>query len=249
MRHAWMGLLTFYFLSAPLSLADNSGWLEAANEGQTEEAIRQLRATLGTQDDARVLYNLGTLHLKSGKLALARAELERANRIDPFQPEIQRNLAIARAELAKTIDNLNPTEHLAEKVADKVPIDELRAILGLIGILWTLVWMRAYLRGKRLKAVFTHPSSLVTGAIFALVFIVFLFERGTADERPAILIEARTLRSGPGDAYGDLGNVSPGVKLRLLDEAKVASDGTRWRLVRYQTDSLGWVQESSLFEI
>jgi hypothetical protein len=75
--------------------------LESA--GRFKDAIEVLKSA--PTYDATYFYNLGILHGKSGTPGLAVAYLEKANHLKPHDPEIQRNLNIARKGLQEHLNH------------------------------------------------------------------------------------------------------------------------------------------------
>lgn len=103
-----IGLLLLVALLAIISLAEG----KSAADQQAVHAANQLYETrnygaaimvyeeLITQgvDDAAVFYNLGNAYYQSGELGRAVLNLQRAALLEPRDPDIQANLALARAE-------------------------------------------------------------------------------------------------------------------------------------------------------
>ena len=103
-----IGLLLLVALLAIISLAEE----KSAADQQAVHAANQLYETrnygaaimvyeeLITQgvDDAAVFYNLGNAYYQSGELGRAVLNLQRAALLEPRDPDIKANLALARAK-------------------------------------------------------------------------------------------------------------------------------------------------------
>ena len=77
--------------------------LALANEGKTEEAIKEYRAALAEDpEDFQSYNNLGALFVSLGRYTESIREYEEALRLEPGQPEILSNLGVAWFQLGKT---------------------------------------------------------------------------------------------------------------------------------------------------
>ena len=121
-----------------------------------------------------------------------------------------------------------------------------------MGSILVLLWLRHYLRTRRLRYTLLHPSALLATLAFAITIGIYAAERLAAEHPPAVVLARQTVRSGPGDHYIELSEVEPGVKLRVLGPSGAAADmppgqpAELWRQVRYSQDGIGWIRASSL---
>jgi Flp pilus assembly protein TadD len=127
-------------------------WEEAKtlfDSGKYEAALEVMQKH--PSEEASFFYNLGTIYNKIGRVGTGVAYLEKANRLEPHDPAIQRNLQLARTELGRLIghDRLDPASTWTERVADHVSLDEIRGTLGLLGTITLILWIRAYLKTRR----------------------------------------------------------------------------------------------------
>jgi hypothetical protein len=253
-------------------LVESRSWQQASSHyqsGNFAEAFRDLQSQ--PSDDARYFYNLGTVLLRLGRLGHSLAYLEKANRMQRHDPMIQHNLQIARSSLGSVIGagRLDPASTWAEEIADRVTLEEIRGALGLVGSILVLMWMRFYLRTRRLRKTLLHPAAIIASAAFVITCGLYAAERLAESHPPAVLLERQTVRSGPGDHYLELAEIESGMKLRILgpiaDSTTTAvstlgssetmsganapaapKPGEPWRQVRYSQDGIGWVRASSL---
>lgn len=209
--------------------------------GKYEEALQALRSH--PAESAQYFYNIGTIHLRLDQPGQARAYLEKANALRSHDPEIQNNLQLARSALGRLIgnDRLDPASTGLESMADRVSMDEVRAVLGFLGLIVALFWLRAYLKTRSLKRTLLQPAGLVGLIGVAVTAGLYAVERAASASPAAFLLERQAIRSGPGEQFVQLGLSESGMKIRLLGPR---SEG--WSQVRYSQDGIGWVKTSSL---
>jgi hypothetical protein len=286
MRHllGFAGVLLFTVLIADNSGAATAESLDAVNSlaqaGKYEEAYQLFQKKPPTT--ALDLYNLGTLALRSGHIGPAVANLEKADHLGRHDPDIRHNLEIAHSTLIKILgseDRIDPASTWTEKLADHISLNELRGVLGLVMLMLALLWIRAYLRTRSLKACLLDISALIGASTLLLVTGLYLVERDVNERPPAIVLGRISIRSGPGKDFAELAQIDPGVKVRVLGHASPApadsenpivpvlqaaaenhadtppsGGGTAaaqepWYQIRYSTDEIGWVQASGVMVI
>ncbi|MEO5971220.1 MAG: hypothetical protein ABIQ95_14930 [Bdellovibrionia bacterium] len=211
-------------------------------------------------DNANYYYNLGTIQYKLTQLGPAIAHLEKANRLRPHDSDIRYNLSLARSVLGQAIgaDKLDPASNALEQLADQVSLDEVRFLLGLLGMLVLLAWLRAYLNTRSIRKMFMTPLGNIGLAGFILTTCIFGLQKWASTAPPAVSIQRHSVRSGPGERYSELARLEAGTKLRLLPTSTESStelstnlQGSQekrdtWQQVRYSHEGIGWVKISSL---
>jgi hypothetical protein len=222
------------------------------DSGKYDAALADLQAH-ATQD-ANFYYNVGTIYHRMGRIGVSVAYLEKANRLQPHDPAIQKNLQLAREELSHLIgqDRLDPASTWAEGIADHVSLDEIRGTLGLLGSITMILWLQAYLRTRRLRKTILQPAAVCTFIGFLITIGLYSVERMAEAHPPAVCIERQVVRSGPGDRFLELSQLEAGTKLRVLgpaataEGAPVGANPEWWRQIRYSQEGIGWVRVSSL---
>jgi hypothetical protein len=218
--------------------------------GKYEAALSEL--TAHPAEDASYFYNLGTIYNKIGRVGPSVAYLEKANRLEPHDPAIQHNLALARDELGRLvgIERLDPASTWAENIADHVTLSEIRGTIGLVGTIMLILWLKTYLRTRRLRKTLLTPAALCASVGFLITLGLYAVERLAEAHPPAVCIERQAVRSGPGDHFLELARLEAGTKLRVLGPtANAEAPGTEpqaWRQIRFSQDGIGWVRVSSL---
>ncbi len=228
-----------------------ANWKDAKNHfdaGQLNEAITELLAHPNSLDSS-YYYNLGTTYYRVGSLGLAVAHLEKANRLQPHQPDIQTNLNIARQALSDKLgsEKLDPASFWIEQLADQVSFEEARATLGFLCLALVLIWIRSYSKTRQLRTTLLQPASYWGLAALAITFGMYSIRLWANSHPCGVLLEKQTVRVGPGDHFQPLEEVEPGSKVRVLGPA-TPSEGLPddWNQVRYSADGIGWVRAKSL---
>jgi tetratricopeptide (TPR) repeat protein len=219
------------------------------------------------RNESNYFYNLGTLQYHLGNKGLAVAYLEKANRLESYEPSTQFNLAIARSALKDMIgvDQLDPASTWIEQVADRISLDEVRATLGLLALIIVLFWMKAYLRSRKLRKVLLRPAGLVGLIGFIITLGIYGIQRWVSLYPPAISLTQQKIHSGPGSDFAVLGQLESGTKIRLMGASATGNpDGLGivsgeakqdsfspdlWLQVRYSEDGVGWVKSSNLLTL
>lgn len=222
---------------------DWSEWQQAKefyDAGKYNEALQEFRAH--PSESAHYFHNVGTIHFRLGQPGPAVAYLSKANLLQPHDPEIQRNLQLARSALSRLIgqDHVDPASSPLENLADRVSMGEVRGALGLLGLIVAALWLRSYWRTRNLRRSLLQPSGMIGLIGFAITLGLYAAERVAEANPPAFAIERVVIRSGPGSQFNQIGQLEAGVKVRQLG----AQEG--WEQIRYSRDGIGWVPMSSL---
>jgi hypothetical protein len=259
------GLIFLIFIISTLPLT--SGWSAEArpeigwgewsqaksrfDSKQWQEAIAELLAHPRPLESS-YHHNLGTTYLYSGEVAPAVAHLEKANRLRPHQPDIQNNLNLARQRLGEKMgqDRLDPASSGIEQLADQVPQEEVRANLAFFTLCLILVWIRNFSRSKKISSTFLHPASYLAMSAEALSLLIYLSSLWASHYPPAMILHSGVIRSGPGEHFQQLEQAECGVKVRILGPSSEGEgDHEIWNQVRYDHESIGWIQAKNLMPL
>ncbi len=229
-------------VSATLSLA-GANRAAANGEGGDTTLYSDLKARVSLTDPV-ALYNLGTVSLRLAKPGEAVAYLERANRISPFDPEIQTNLLIARKELAKLLggeSTLDPSSSSIEGLADRVTLEQVRGAIGLASLLLGFFWLRAYRQTRSIQRSWSAPAGLFAGIGLTLSLGLYAAILHASASPPAAALQRTPVRSGPSDSFLSLSALDAGVIVRLTGEV-----APPWSQIRFGGDQIGWVKTQDL---
>ena len=225
--------------------------LEAA--GRYKEAIEALKQN--PDYDATYFFNLGILQGKSGQPGLAVAYLEKSNQLKPHDPETQRNLRLARKALSDQLANtgsgitIDSASTSLERFSDRIQGEEVLGVTGLVTVVASLLWIRAYLKTRNITKTFLKPSSWFGLLAFVLVLVFYAIYRTGTMTPAAVVINRELLRSGPGLTFPEILPVDAGIKVRLVGSALNVNENESWQKVRYKGDQTAWLPSSSLLQL
>lgn len=192
---------------------------------------------------AELYYNLGNAYLKDEQVGSAILYYERALRLNPSDGNIQKNLELAREEVATPITEvpeffiLRIWKAFARIFSPLIwmIIQVLLALLLLCGIyLWRLVPDEKQKMKGFLIMLFSFLILLV--AYFAGRSASYELSRKDA----GIIMTNDSLRSGPDSRADEIEPLSSGVKVRVLDSID------EWYKVSLVNKEQGWIRKSAI---
>lgn len=221
--------------------------------GKYKEAIDMLQQK--PTYDSSYFYNLGVLWGKQDQVGLATAYLEKANRLNPHDPEIVRSLKFARSQLSaklgfpSTENGIDAASNQIERLSDRIQNDEILGILGLVTLVVSLFWIRAYLKTRNITKTFLKASGWFGAFALMISFAIYgVYKMGSMNP-PAVNLIKQPLRSGPGMNYPEITTVEPGIKVRIMGPTNTVNENEVWQKVRYKSDQVGWVPLSGLLPL
>lgn len=246
----YFGLLSF-LMSFSLSIHGLASdwpteWTDAKNlydQGKYPEALDAFRQSVAANPSLQngpYFYNLGNLFYRLEKYGVALAHYEKAIKMLPHHSDVLHNLNLTKQKLGNLKD-LDPSSTFLEKIADRIPLEEVRGLLGLVVLFSVFICFKPYLKTRDLKRTFRSPTGKIALFGIFLVSSLYLVELSSSQYPPAVCTEPQTIRSGPGENFLDLGQAQPGVKFRVLGPKSES-----WVQVRYGESSVGWLPFSSL---
>ena len=225
--------------------------LDAA--GKYKDAIDALKQN--PTYDATYFYNLGVLYGKMKQPGLANAYLEKANHEKPHDPEILASLRTAKDGLQVQLlgshaeVTIDGASNQLEQFSDRIQNDEILGVVGLVTVLVSLLWIRAYLKTRHITKTFLKPSGWFGVLALVLVFAVYgMYRTGSANE-PAMVTLSEPLRSGPGMNYPEITEAISGIKVRMIGSPMTVNENELWQKVRYKTNQTAWIHLSSLLPL
>lgn len=218
---------------------------KAYDAGNFEEALQKFRAHPLVH--ASYYYNLGNVYYRQGQFGIALAHFDRALQLDPLDSDARHNQELTLDALKRTSGRTDwdPASSWIESLADRIPLDEVRAVLGMVAFLTVLLWIRPYLRTRSIRAAFLHPAALIGLCAFLATGFLFLAQRLSEARPPAVCAERLVVKSGPGEQFLELGWLDPGIRIRMLGGAANGWRQARVALGRGEV-TIGWVPESGL---
>jgi tetratricopeptide (TPR) repeat protein len=214
-------------------------FVEAANVYETIIAA-------GIQDSA-LYYNLGNAYFKQGEVGRAILNYRRAQHLNPRDPDIADNLAIARSQTVDKFENVEaeetPFSNFVQVAEEWLTLDE-AAMLALL--LWVLLCATAVVMILRPR---WRSICLWVGGIIALFLglgLLSIASRYYAQEsypEAVIIAQEIDVTSGPGNSQQYLVefNLHAGAEVQLLDSRP------GWRRVALPgNDFQGWIPEEAV---
>ena len=127
----------------------------------------------------------------------------------------------------------DPATRFWEHASENWPLSPVLTLLGLLVLGLVLNWRRK-----------PRPWLLSTSLI--LTALTLCLRLGVGVDAAGQLERAEVLRSGPGEAFLQLGKLEAGARVRVPDTAAREDAGVRWRQVRYGQTETAWIPESAL---
>lgn len=215
------------------------------DQGRINEALQLLLK----EDHPAYYYNLGTLYYQMDQIGKAVAYLEKANKLNQTDKDIQYNLETARTALRKKLGErlLDPGASPMDWISDQAHSPKVQALFALLTLIVTLAGFRRYWLTQDLTE---WSTGLLSGTgLFLLLTLIALtrFPHILGAQSAAVALERQSIRSGPGDQFLELTQIEAGTKVRLTGESINGTSGTStllWHQVRFSGDGIGWIKDS-----
>jgi len=226
-----IGIIMFASLVAAiqfLSTSDN-GDIEAitvANQlysaGNSAEAAQIYEQLLSRGvTDSSLYYNLGNTYLVQGDLGRAILNYQRAARLDPRDPDIKANLAIARMQSGYDYADqpVSPIMSVSEFISSWLTLNE-TALSALViwFILGFLVLAYRQFQPGKIRGLLQY-GLILAALLFVVAGISFgtrLYVEQTTPEA-VIVADVVTLNSDPGEEFATEIRLFSGAEVKLLD--------------------------------
>lgn len=209
---------------APADTAAMAAANELVEAGHYAEAIQIYEGLVdrGTQDSA-LFYNLGSAYYLEGDLGQAILNLQRAAQLNPRDPDIRHNLALARAQAQQTGFQADqpggPLAAVADLTRRWMTLNELSLLaLGAWFVLGFLVLAWRQLRPARAPRALRHAAALalilvaVSGAALASRLVTDTIQPG------AIIVAGQVALSDlPGEGQSTPYTLSGGTSVNVVE--------------------------------
>jgi len=205
-----------------------------------------LRLAQGGVDDARVWYNLGNAHFKSGRIGAALVAYRRGLRLAPRDGDLNANYRYVRLFAADKIEPVGVffLERWWRVAVDRLSLYEARTLAAV------MFWIAILLTVWRL-----WPGRVASKLLPAWVIVVSWcfwlgatgtaatsYRRDVANASGAVVAVKTEVRGGPGNDYALQFVAHDGL------EGSVERTESGWYLVRFPNGVKGWIAASA-FEI
>lgn len=206
------------------------------------EAFEKLIATGKVAPE--VYFNLGNAYYKTGNVAAAILNYERARRLRPSDPDIAYNLRIANLA---TIDKIEPAPQLFyEKWWDEFVNEGSLNVRAWVVIM--LLWLSLGVAAVYLfsNSVFIKKISFFVSILLLLsgaftCYLTFAQHRYLNNHKAAIIFAMSAYaKSSPDDKSANLFLLHAGTRIEVLDELK------GWKKVRIANGNEGWIAADAI---
>ena len=220
----------------------------AYGEGRWEDASRSWSAIREAGlESPQLYYNIGNAYYKSGDVAHAILNYERALKLDPSYSDARFNLEFSQNLVQDKIEVIPEffLETWGRKACWLLP-SNVWAIFFIIGLIATLGLVLLFLLGRTAKTRKIGFFAGIVALLCTLLFLAFAFWQRTdyRKEDKAIITRAVTsVKSSPsGDASTDLFILHEGTRVTIIDEVG------DWRNIELADGRQGWLKASD-FEV
>lgn len=233
------------FSAAKLEDATKAEGDSAYMKNDYTSAIHIYEALLNKGEAAEIYYNLGNSYYKTGEIAKAILNYERALLLQPGNGDIRTNLDVARS---KTIDKVESVPEIffvswTKGLINSMSVDAW-ANCGIIFFILLIISLYFF--------IFSHVVVLKkTGFIAGLLFLMFtiltnVFAMQQKDallnrDSAIVMNPSVTIRSTPNDSGTTLFILHEGSKVTIKDNSM-----KEWKEIRLEDGKVGWLSASSI---
>lgn len=208
-------------------------------------AIQIYESLLKKGESANIYYNLGNSYYKSGEIAKAILNYERALLLQPGNNDIRSNLDIARS---KTIDKVEPIPELffitwIKAIINIMNIDAW-AVCGIVSFIFFVIAIYFFFFSSRISY---KKICFISGILFLIISVlsnVFAFyQKGILENRNSaiVMLPSVTIRSTPSEN---------GTSLFILHEGRkvIIKDATmkEWKEIQLEDGKVGWIKTDEI---
>ncbi|WP_303013414.1 tetratricopeptide repeat protein [uncultured Bacteroides sp.] len=208
-------------------------------------AIQIYETLLKDGEAAEVYYNLGNSYYKTGEIAKAVLNYERALLLQPGNGDIRANLEVARA---KTIDKVEPIPEVffvswTKSLINSMSVDAW-ATWGIISFVLLIVALYFFIFSKQIMQ---KKIGFISGIVFLVITVCSnLFasqqkENLVNRDEAIVMNPSVTVRSTPSESGTSLFILHEGRKVGIKDNSM-----KEWKEIRLEDGKVGWVPASAI---
>ena len=237
MRSLLAAVLLLAITSAHAQPGD--AWTRANEEfaaGRFREALELYQsAAQAGETTAALFYNIGNTHYRLGEFGQAILNYERALAFDPYQPETQANLRLARDKARALELKRSAIERLVVRVTPTQ-----YAITAAVGFWIAAFAVAASFWSRRCRASVLALAALGVATFVGAIVALYSLEKG-ADGRSLAIVTAPSIeaRLATADSAGTV------LVLPAGSEVKILSTRGGWSYAQLPNDLRGWIPANS----
>jgi len=236
-------------LTAPLPASGNpQAQFDRANrlyeEGKMSEALPLFTRLEKNVSNWKLFYNIGNCYFKLDQPVKAKIYFLKAQRLNPFEESIQKNIDIANKRLNDKIPYPKPDfiSRLLLRIESVFPMNVVSIILLLFIVVFNafvFLWIK---KGKKRWIIYGVSFSLVL-LLMAGIYTIYRADKYSQRSIAVITGENSQLRSGPGENNTVLFKVNPGLQVKIIDQSR------DWIQVSASSDIAGWIETENVERI
>ncbi len=231
--------------SAALSLLNQGN--DYYRQGDYPRAISEYQRALQSGiPNSDLYYNLGNAYYKSGDLGRAALCWWRSERLNPADPDLIANLALAQKIVSDQfpIQEKKSLTDFFQQLRDLGPARKWGIwFSGSIWGFWVCLFLYLIFRGRRVKRILLSLN-LILAAMMLLTGLGFGARRHFENEPAGVVIAAKvSARSGPGENFSALFELPAGARV-LVREC-----GSGYCKVGFPPGMIGWVEGKAIERI
>ena len=210
-----------------------------------EAAIQQYQSIINNgYENGEVYFNLGNAYFKSGEIAKAILNYERAKRFMPNDDDLLFNLRLANAQLVDKVDEI-PELFIYRWMESLLTIFPLTTMIWMIYILFLItlglfswfLFARTF-EQKRLTLI----GGIITSILMGIGIANFVIQsyRESHTEYAIVMADVANIKSAPDNSGNDLFVLHHGLKVQLLDNVN------NWEKIRLADGKIGWIPDDEI---
>ncbi len=215
-------------------------------KGNFEHALELYKKVESHLIDWKLFYNMGNCYFKINQPVRAKIYYLKAQRFQPFESSIDKNIAIVNKQLNDRVNEPKPDfiSRLLLRVESVVSLDILSILLVLMFLVLNWLIFSMVRKGKGRFTTYGISFSLIITIVLA-GYHIYRVDKFKNREIAVITEPDAELRSGPGDGNTILFKVNPGLKVKIIDK----NSSGDWLQVSSSEEIAGWIRQQSLEKI
>ncbi len=192
----------------------------------------------------RLYYNMGNCYFKLGDFLKAKIYFLRAERLNPFDPAIQKNIDVVNKRFNDKIQSpaRDYLTRMVLRMESMVSINMVTVVLVLLVFLFNLFLFLLIRKGRTRFLMYAVSFSLVLALLTGFYHLYRVGKHNRRDVAVVVKADAQ-LRSGPGGNNTVLFKVNPGLKVRIIEKSR------NWLQISASREVAGWIEEEKLERI
>lgn len=215
-------------------------------KGKYTEALDQYLEIAKAANHWKVFYNMGNCYYKLNQPVRAKIYYLKAQRLEPFEPSIQKNIEIVNKQLKDNVPSPKPDfiSRLLLRIESILSLNILSITLLVLVVIFNGFVFMLIKKGKNRFILYGVSFSLILVFLFA-AYHIHRVNKYNRRNIAVVIKEDAQLRSGPGENNTVLFKVNPGLEVKIIDQG----GDKKWLQVSASSEIAGWIEAESLEQI